>query len=267
MFEHDKKPVVIIAYQRSGTTALRRILEKEIKFYNYGEVFASQRTVKDGGVYHYLKMAASKDINILEASFKKRVEFFDSYFGYLKSLNDARILIDVKYDVLYNLNTYYFNEDKAPFFLQYLKMRRFKVIHLIRDNTLELVLSYEIAKQKQFYHQTKPLGDSSIDIQKINVDPDEIIKKIKYVSRQQSLQKGFLRDCDTLELKYEDIFHNNQLTASAQEAMKKHLNIKFTNKHRSDFIKVSKSNLLLIDNSEELIEALADNKLDYMINV
>lgn len=249
---------LILAFQRSGTTALRSILEATGKFLNFGEIFAPQRTKEKHGVYNFFESEVKNDPKLVYPLFETRVKFFDSYFESLlsESISAKKSpLIDVKYDVLYNLHTYFQADDIEPFFLKYCKMRNVKIVHLIRENSFEIALSLAIARENKQYHYTsneKPKSELKLNKEKVESFYKNHIK-------QKDAAIKFLKNYSHLEVKYESSFVKNKLSNNTLDSLSNYLGLELEN-IESTYVKKTKSNKELIVNFEEIHQHIFEEK-------
>lgn len=247
---------LILAFQRSGTTALRNILENSGKFYNFGEIFAPIRTKQEHGVYNFFEKSVKSDLTHIYPSFENRVRFFDLYFESLQEKAESTgkfPLIDVKYDVLYNMHTYFQGVDIEPFFLKFCKMRKVKIVHLVRDNSFEIALSLAIARKNKQYHFKEHQAQAS----DITLEKEDVARFFKDHINQVSMAENYLKNHSHLALTYEKSFENSRLTKNSIQSLSNYLNLDL-NKAESNFVKKSKSNKDLISNLKEVSDYVAD---------
>ena len=249
---------LILAYQRSGTTALRSILEATGKFLNFGEIFAPQRTKEKHGVYNFFESEVKNDPKIVYPLFETRVKFFDSYFENLLSASTSTNklpLIDVKFDVLYNLHTYFQADDIEPFFLKYCKMRNVKIIHLIRENSFEIALSLAIARENKQYHYTSDEKPGS----ELILSKEDVASFYNNHVKQKDAAINFLKNYNHLEMQYESSFVNNRLSDEALDLLSSYLDLELEN-IESTYVKKTKSNKELVSNFDEVHQHIFESK-------
>ncbi|MEP0356625.1 hypothetical protein [Paraglaciecola sp.] len=241
---------LILAFQRSGTTALRSIFEASDKYFNFGEIFAPQRTQMELGVYNYFEKVIQQNSKLVYPLFENRVAFFDLYFEALRNesnRHNKKPLIDVKYDVLYNLHTFFMSEDVEPFFIKYCKMRKVKIVHLLREDSLEIALSLAIARKNKQYHYT----DSESPIGNLTLDKKDVFRFYQNHIKQKNDVQSFLETSPHLEISYEKAFKKNSLTDDTISLLSSFININLKN-IESNYVKKAKSNKELVSNFHEI---------------
>jgi LPS sulfotransferase NodH len=187
-------PFVILATPRSGSTWLADTLDAHPAIASYGELFISRANHK---LY--------KDSDY---------EFFYSYYSERSKRWEpiTRAYWSIRY-----LNAFYasrpgleaigckltYGQFRArPWLVAYLVLRRIRVVHLVRENLLDVILSLESAEARHEYHALRP--DKVQDIS-VTLDPERLLARLRALNRQIVIGRRFLRllPVPVLETTYE----------------------------------------------------------------
>ncbi|HLO14157.1 MAG TPA: sulfotransferase [Anaerolineales bacterium] len=118
------------------------------------------------------------------------------------------------------LNTLYNHPGKVGFKLMYKQLgaypevlayfirHRICIIHLVRQNHLDVMLSY--ASKAKIGRSHLLVGQSAPDKLQVELDTKDLIRQLMWLERQQNLARGLLRFCKLpyLEVAYEDLLRD-----------------------------------------------------------
>jgi len=123
-----------------------------------------------------------------------------SVFSYLDSL--YRIPGTVGFKLMYA------QLGKYPEILVYLIRHRIRVLHLVRRNHLDVLLSYAVKAKIGQAHLL--LGQSAPDDIHVELDTENLIGKLEWLKRKQSIARKLLLWCRLphVEIAYEELFHD-----------------------------------------------------------
>lgn len=95
-----------------------------------------------------------------------------------------------------------------PEILAYLIRYRIRVVHLVRRNHLDVVLSYAVKEKIGQAHLLS--GDSAPDDIQVSLDTKNLIKQLEWLQKKQNLARKLLRWCRLphLEISYEDLLRD-----------------------------------------------------------
>lgn len=182
------KPVnfVILTTQRSGSTWMVDVLDSCIDTSVYGELFLPEKMK-----WH----AGSSDFpQFYEARQGRRPL---ATFGYLRQLYHQPGHTGFK--LMYsNLRTY-------PEIMLYLCLWRLPVVHLIRHNVLDIVLSAEMARANGQWHVTAV--QTATPVRQVSLDPHTLLPRLRRLRKKTEVNRQWLRVCRMphLEISYEDL--------------------------------------------------------------
>jgi len=186
---------VVLTSQRSGSTWVIDILNKLENTTVYGELFLPRKRIWDVGSTDYPRFIEAKLEGLTIRPF--------SVFSYLKEL--YRRPGTVGFKLMYSqLQTY-------PEILAYLCTHHIRVVHLIRWNHLDVVISSRVAKKIKQAHVLR--GQRRPNAFKIQLDAASLIGEIKRLRRNIKIAQQLLRWCRLphLEIAYEDLLRDQSL--------------------------------------------------------
>ena len=123
-----------------------------------------------------------------------------SVFSYLNALYSTPGTVGFK------LN--YAQLGKYPEILAYLIRHRIRVVHLLRRNHLDVVLSYAIKANIGQAHLL--VGQSAPDELRVELDTDNLVRQLAWMQKRLSIARKLLNWCRLphLEVAYEDLFRD-----------------------------------------------------------
>lgn len=124
------------------------------------------------------------------------------------------------FSVFSYLDTFYSMPGKAGFKLMYKQLgfypeilfyfirHRIQVVHLVRRNHLDVMLSYAVKAKTGRAHLLK--GQSTPDQLRVELDTRNLVRKLAWLQKQQDLARKLLVWCGLshLEIAYEDLVRN-----------------------------------------------------------
>jgi hypothetical protein len=98
---------------------------------------------------------------------------------------------------------------RHPEILLYLALRRIRVVHLVRHNHVDVIISEELARLTGKSHA--PAG-SRIDVPKVNLDTSTLVDRLRRRSRRAIQARSLVRlsTCPLLEATYEGLLEGDQ---------------------------------------------------------
>lgn len=203
-----KPMLLIIANQRSGTTALRNALAKTNLFFDCKEIF---HTELEENSFSFLNYSLQNNLTAFDIAVpRKNIQLFNDYLNYLKKCAGNKIpLVDIKYNSLRALDGFWGYRNDAPLVLNEVIKNELPLIWIKRRKKIDLVLSENLARATNKWHDLvvqnsenpRELGLKEVETQLISIKQTE-----KY------LEKRLSKYLYKLEVYYEDLFINNQLS-------------------------------------------------------
>jgi hypothetical protein len=151
-----------------------------------------------------------------------------------------------------------------PEILAYLIRYRIRVVHLVRQNHLDVLISYAVKAQLGKAHLLS--GQSAPDEVRVDLDPNSLVRQIARLRKKQNLARKLLTWCKLpqMEIAYEDLLRDqanfgqilNFLSIDPQEQKTQSTVVKIRRGGHRDVIK----------NYEEVKHVLAGSKFAAMLD-
>ena len=238
----------ILTTQRSGSTWLSTLLDSNSKIQGFRELFIDQEFIfPDSKLSTFLLYQKNNSGNRPGITFK----YLNKLDGYLEE-HDA-IGFKLMYDQLLDY----------PEIILRLVDEKYKIIHLIRENYLDTVISGKIKDELGVAH-TKV----KIEPKKIYLEPSWLIKNLKKRDRKRKLANMFLAIMpnQVLNITYDNLCIDR---AKTLKLIADFLSLDSSEKNifNSDLKKInSKSHQEMIQNYEEVKSALSGTKFFDCLN-
>ena len=252
------KPIskfAIVTTQRSGSTWLIDLLDSHPEIRAYGEIFLA-------------RPPSAKASNNPRHSLERFYEFQRGH-------NGIRPWVTLKYLDLLDFRGE--GRTAVGFKLMYdqclvrpeilLKMvrERYRIIHLRRENVLDVVLSLNRMRETNVAHLRSDSGQTAQSSQPASVDPRRLLGDLSYQSRQQRAARVVLKLSRllVLDVTYEALRHD---PVHAMSAIARHLSVSTDHSWRSSLKKLSKeSHRAAIANYAEVEAALSKTRFKAML--
>lgn len=183
---------IVLSTQRSGSTWLIDILNNLENTTAYGELFLRQKRTWDAGSLDYPRFS--------EAKLKGPAVRPLSTFAYLDGL--YRMPGPVGFKLMYSQVRVY------PEILVYLCRHHVRVVHLVRRNHLDVVISGAITAKTDQAHLLS--GQPEPNDIRIEINPETLINRLKKLQRNIMIARKPLRWCRLphIEVTYEDLLRD-----------------------------------------------------------
>ena len=187
---------IVITTPRSGSAWLISILNQIDEITAYGGLFIQRKRAEGkeewDSNYAYPRFIERQQNGLGIRPF--------SVFSYLNTLYDKPGLVGFK--------VMYFQLSKYPELLAYMIFHQIPVVHLVRQNHLDVFISRTVMRKTQKPH---PLSDQREfhEIQ-VELDPRELVKRLKGRQRMINMIRHLLRwlQLPHIEVSYEDLVHD-----------------------------------------------------------
>lgn len=194
-----KKPkFCILSAQRSGSTWLKSLLNSHPQITALDELFIDKSNAKGwekeffSPFYQY-----KKDKNRLRSLI---------VFEYLESLDDCnkKAFEIVGFKLMYN------QIKKYPEIILKMFFDKYCIIHLVRKNHLDILISLTSANQYDMFH----VKQDSSEVKTIALETSSLIKKLNYHKRRYQMFKTFLTllPIKVIEVDYESLVNDKNKT-------------------------------------------------------
>jgi LPS sulfotransferase NodH len=237
---------IVLSTQRSGSTFLTTLLNNHPEVECYGEMFMKNNTRKI-------------------AYNAYRTDSFQRKFSYIFQRKK------LTYSYLENFYSNIQNAKAAGFKLMYRQIKRYpeiitwsnthnvKIIHLIRANTLKMIVSREIAQARGIYHSTKAL-----EVIKVFLGLRELKIKLKKANQLVEKYRGIFANNNYLELTYESLLaEQDQQIQKLLDFLEIHNVVTLT----SHLAKINPDSLEdLIENYQEVAQSFKGTAFEHYLN-
>lgn len=236
---------VVLTTNRSGSVWVMSTLNSLPGVTAQGELFLPRTRVSENRWDSYF--AIPRFIEAKSKGFSLRPF---SVFSYLNNLYRTSGIIGFK--LMYNQLGLY------PEILVYLIWHRIRVVHLVRHNHLDVLLSYAFKAEIGQAHLLS--GQSAPENIQVTLDTENLVKQMERLEKKQNLARRLLRwfGLPHMEIAYEDLLHDQSnflliwkfLSITPEEHIPESTLIKI---RRGDHRQV-------ISNYDEIKEVLASSK-------
>jgi hypothetical protein len=208
--------IVMLARQRSGTNALRDVLDSHQDIFCLPEVFQSQPSVKarlevETNYFNFLEEHKDR-LKEIVTSQEAQEQFFLEYLEFLRSFSDKRyVLIDIKYNSAHNVDGPWREIAAEPSLFDYIRNNGMRVLNLTRVNYLRFYLSWVKTNitRKYHLHASGPnaTADAGAEEEGLTVDLGDLLFRLRLCQSEDSLVKRMLGDYPQyMAIEYEELF-------------------------------------------------------------
>ncbi|HEX5450572.1 MAG TPA: hypothetical protein VFW85_11005 [Gaiellaceae bacterium] len=264
--------VVLLSRQRSGTNALRSILDASPDVCCFNEVFsvpdrrADDTLVRESNYYVFLERYTGGSIERALPGMHERL--FLDYLEYLRCLSSGVVnVIDVKYNATHALQPVWAGElGGAPFLFDVLQRHGVRVLHLTRAHHLRVLLSTQKARDSQIHTVRADVGETAD--RAVELDPEHTIDRFETWSREDALVarafEGYER---LLTVEYSKLFPGGGAPApDCLREISEWLGFKGAFVAQPSYRKQSYLSLRdSIENFDELADALRDTRFSHFL--
>ncbi|MCW2276427.1 hypothetical protein GJ654_19355 [Rhodoblastus acidophilus] len=246
---------LLIANERSGTHLLRSLIASTKLVLAPGEVCnaaADSAHMGDPSSYYcYRHNAATANRRLMYPTIGTMRELIDGFFATLKRQAEEKgkslFLCDIKYSHIHTFNYFWWDWLSVPFLLQYARENKIPIIHLVRENVYETVLSEIYAHQTGVWRASDP---GELVHKSIRVNVPAFKARAEKLQQVITLARGWLRDCHVKEIKYSDIVDQNSM--SVMDETMKFIGFDGSFKFKPGFIKTTPPYETIVENYDEI---------------
>lgn len=257
-------PIILLAYQRSGTTVLQRTMGTSPLVHNYGEVFLGPKPAQkvkeyydDWNLYaatnffNFKEKAVAEDPALLLPSPENQEMLFNLFFDRLAE-NTAKkyFIVDIKYHSWHHLNIFFQEIFHPPFLLRMLQKKPVKFIHLVRKNVFEQYVSWVYSKATKKWHYRK---QEALRKQTITIDVRDCEERMQLSLDSTRMFDKWLSGAPCLTLYYEDLFVDGRFSPEVLTRIERHIGEKLDLPDAPVLKKVISNVWDIIENREEVL--------------
>lgn len=188
----------------------------------------------------------------------------DEYFSFaLDSSPPGGVTIDVKYGHIHNFEAAWWPIFRKPFLFEYAGSRGIKVIHLCRWNSLETVISGDVAESRKVWHAVgtqKPAGPADA----VDVNIKQLVRQIQMLNEQKAAIFRWTKNLRCMPVLYEELVDLIQGRA-CRERVAVFLGSVPPKEFSSPYRKVTPPMHLVIRNWEEVSTFCRENELSHYL--
>jgi hypothetical protein len=223
--------LVIVARQRSGTTALAETLQAGGPVHSFGEVFHDLRhgeTARfdlrlhpEAYFFDFRTDIFHKKPELSYPSAENQAFIFDQYISHLSNLAQKKwILLDIKYNSWHHFEHVYSISGQAPFLLYLLRRKNAAFAHVTRRSAFARYCSEKLALARGKWHVEREKSVEAADA--IIIDPAAALRDMQETHREIDLFNRFLGPIPRrIEVRYEELFSEGHLTQEANLKVKR----------------------------------------------
>lgn len=267
------QPIILLAYQRSGTTVLQRTMGTSPLVHNYGEVFLGPKPadkVKEyyddwnlyakANFFNFKEKAVAENPALLLPNPENQEVLFHLFFNRLaESTAKKYFIVDVKYHSWHHLNIFFQEIFHPPFLLRMLLKEQVKFIHLIRENVFEQYVSWVYSKATRKWHYKRK---ESLRKQKITIDVKDCEERMQLSLDSTRMFDKWLSGAPCLTLYYEDLFEEGRFSPEVLANIERHIGEKLDLPDAPVLKKVISNVGDVVENLEEVMDYFEDTPFE-----
>jgi len=205
---------VLLARQRSGTNALRDVLDSHPTLFCLPEVFQSQPSPKarhevEANYFNFLDERRDQVKRVLTSEDAQEALFLE-YLGFLGSFSEKpRLVVDIKYNSAHNVDAPWRDLAAEPTLFAYIRRNEMRVLNLKRRNYLRYYLSWLKTEQTRKYHlhASGPEGVVKVEDEGITLDVEETFFRLELCQAEDRLIHRMLSGYPNyMAIEYEELF-------------------------------------------------------------
>lgn len=205
---------VLLARQRSGTNALRDVLDSHPSVFCLPEVFQAEPSAKarhevEANYFNFLDERRSEIKRVLTSEEAQEALFIE-YLRFLGSFSEKpRMVVDIKYNSAHNVDAPWRDLAAEPTLFAYIRRHGIRVLNLRRRNYLRYYLSWLKTERTRKYHlhASGPNGEVKVEDERIVLDLDEMVFRLELCRNEDQLIHRMLGGyASYTAIEYEELF-------------------------------------------------------------
>lgn len=184
----------------------------------------------------------------------------DRYFAFVAKACGARaVTIDVKYGHIHNFDIAWWPIFRRPFLFDFCRRRGIKIIHLSRWNSLQAIVSGEVAESRRTWHavgETPPASRADA----IELDKQKVLRQVLSLNQQKDAVSRWLRGLTCLNVSYEEMI-DPLLGLNCRAQIAAFLGVSAPGDFTSPYQKVTPPPEIVVRNWQEIVELCRENEL------
>jgi hypothetical protein len=206
--------VVLLARQRSGTNALRDVLDSHPDVFCLPEVFQAEPSPKarfevEANYFNFLD-ARRDSVKQVLTSEDAQARLFLDYLQFLGTFSEKRyVVVDIKYNSAHNIDGPWRDIGGAPTLFQFIRRNEMRVLNLTRLNYLRYYLSWIKTERTRKYHLHALGSDAPVKVEDegLAVDLDDLLFRLELCQSEDRLVNRVLAGYPGyMAIEYEELF-------------------------------------------------------------
>jgi LPS sulfotransferase NodH len=249
------RPFVILTAPRTGSAWLVDALNSHPRIAAYGELFVPGAREREGE-YGSRDRPLFTSYAETDGRSRSRVGLLRKRIAYLNAVYGRDDVDCVGFKLIYKQATL------NPGVLAYLSLRRAKVVHLIRSNVLDSVISWETARARRLFHARQ--GDD-VKPAKVELDAAALLDRLDYHEYAITVARGWIRN---LRLPYTETFYEELTGPKRDEKLARILSFLGVEPSAlgSDLVRMNPTeHSELLTNYDEIRDTLRGSRFEWML--
>lgn len=266
--------VVLLARQRSGTNALRSIMESHPEIFCFNEVFSfndhasEDAALRAPNFFTFVTEYARDDMRRVMPDQHERM--FLDFLEYLRCFSDERYLVvDVKCNTSHFFTKPFSDDMTRPYLFDLIRAHDLRVLHVTRKNYLRYVLSVMKAWRSRSYAVSTRDGRSHSD-SSIRLDVGFLLRTLDICHDEDSvIERTFGSYPRLLSYDYAELFPGgtDPVAGAFLEELSRWLGVADTFRTETEFQKQSSLPLAeTIENFDEVAAALRGTRYEHCLD-
>jgi hypothetical protein len=220
----------IVGNQRSGTTAVGRLLGAQPGVIYAGEIFHNVRgpqdepdfekymTLPEANFFAFKERFVGRFPALVYPSPRNQVAIWTGYLGHLASLDrDALWIVDIKYNSMHHLEPIWSLPFAKPHLLDLLAKSSVPLLHIVRDDVFAQAISGMRASREKRWHVAAgetPVPQGAVPVR---YEPQQVAQQMQRNARLRNHFAGLLEGhSPLLQATYEQMFVDGDLRLKAR---------------------------------------------------
>lgn len=254
--------ILLLARQRSGTSALGSIMNKHSQSYYLGEPFNLSNFGKPKNFFSYKEAAILADPSLMRPDNNQKL--WDGFITTMNKKHGSTGFIDVKYNQTHHLNGDSYLPTNPSWLVGHAFSKKTPVIHLTRKNHLKNFVSVVRAKKTGVWH-TK-IKQEALD-RRVVINTDELKEHISRCENTLMLFDSWMSNRGhVFTIDYSELFGTGgQLSEKGVQGIERITKFEGLGDLKTDFIKQTSDNLeSMVENFDEVKASLANTRHAWM---
>lgn len=255
--------ILLLARQRSGTSALGSIMNKHPELFYPGEPFHIGHSNKETSFFHFKDRMIQQDHTAFLPD--RDPELLSKFIGQINQRYKSTPFLDLKYNQTHFLNGVSYLPTQQPWIVRHALQTHVPIIHLTRKNQLKVFVSELRAKLTGVWHAKT---DIKVENDAVEIDTDRLLQHIKTSDEVMKMFAGWLQNRrNVFTIDYDELFTpNGHLSENAVNGIGRIAKLDQLESLKSDFVKTASNDLSeAIANYSEVEAVLAETPYAWML--